>query len=103
MHKIFTIEKFVKEKDKHKMAIICKTENEAKLLCKELDKQGLCWSTGVSYVGNTRWSLFSPQTRARFYTNNNKIGIIGNGDMEGLDYCFFTETRMKNRISNIFK
>ena len=41
-----------------KVAMHCKTQEEAEDFCKILDKHGLAWSSGDRYIRETYWSIY---------------------------------------------
>lgn len=46
-------------KDKNnKIAVYCKTENEAKDFCRKMHEHGLRWSSGRSYLISTYWGTY---------------------------------------------
>ena len=50
-----------KNKD-NKIAVNCKTEEEAKDFCRQMHGQGMKWCTGVSYLENTSYNVHNEGT-----------------------------------------
>lgn len=50
-----------KNKD-NKIAVHCKTEEEAKDFCRQMHGQGMKWSNGESYLKNTIYDMFNERT-----------------------------------------
>lgn len=54
----------------------CKTEEEAEDFCNEMDKAGLMWSTGISYLEMNCFNVYNEQTC--YYFNRGTYVDIGN-------------------------
>lgn len=50
-----------KNKD-NKIAVHCKTEEEAKDFCKQMYKHGMVWASGCSYLSYTRYEVYRDKT-----------------------------------------
>jgi hypothetical protein len=46
----------------NKIAVHCKTEEEAKDFCRQMHGQGMKWSNGKSYLKNTIYDMFNERT-----------------------------------------
>lgn len=64
-----------KNKD-NKIAVHCKTEEEAKDFCKQMRGQGMKWRNGKSYLKNTNYDMF-----------NERTCYYGDGEYSPLDFA----------------
>ena len=55
----------------NKIAVHCKTEEEANDFCKKMYEHGLCWSSYDSYLENSKWYNYKANT---YYTNEGTFG-----------------------------
>lgn len=62
------------------IAVHCKTEEEAKDFCKQMDLHGLRWDNGESYVNNTSYNIYKCDS---CYANNGMVY-----SKEGIIYCY---------------
>lgn len=61
-------------RNKHnKIAVHCKTEEEAIDFCEQMDKHGLKWSTDSSYLRHNYYDTYGPET---CYTNNGQFNDL---------------------------
>ena len=56
------------------VAMHCKSEKEAKLFCEEMDKFGLSWDNGKSYIEEDCWGNFKENTV--YYFNEGLLGRL---------------------------
>ena len=61
-----------KNKD-NKIAMHCKTEEEAKDFCKQMHEHGMKWRNGESYLKNTNY--FRPSCQAMINTPDAKLSL----------------------------
>ena len=47
---------------KNKIAVHCKTEEEAKDFCKQMHEHGMKWRNGESYLKNTNYDMYNERT-----------------------------------------
>lgn len=64
-----------KNKD-NKIAVNCKTEEEAKDFCRQMRGQGMKWRNGKSYLKNTNYDMF-----------NERTCYYGDGEYSSLDFA----------------
>lgn len=64
----------------NRIAVHCKTEEEAQDFCDQMDKHGLRWDNGESYVNNTSYNIYKCDS---CYTNNGMVY-----SKEGIIYCY---------------
>lgn len=60
----------------NKIAVHCKTEEEAKDFCKQMRGQGMKWRNGKSYLKNTNYDMF-----------NERTCYYGDGECSSLDFA----------------
>ena len=64
----FNWEEFVNKNNK--IAVHCKTAEEAIDFCKKMEEHGMKWSSGESYINNNHWYNYKEET---CYTNKGKF------------------------------
>ncbi len=60
----------------NRIAVHCKTEEEAKDFCKQMRGQGMKWRNGKSYLKNTNYDMF-----------NERTCYYGDGECSSLDFA----------------
>lgn len=97
MKKIFDWERFRKEK----IAVYCKTEEEAKDFCQKMHELGMTWSDGRSYLEYTFYSDYNENTCYEgrgFYGKRSRCERNGYEILEWSDYMEneFTKADLKD-------
>lgn len=84
----------------NKIAVHCKTEEEAKDFCEKMDALGLMWSNGASYKGNSRWEDFR---REIYYANTGGYTFSDFYKEEGyeiFEWGDYMEQDLRNLLKN---
>lgn len=84
----------------NKIAVHCKTEEEAKDFCEKMDALGLMWSNGASYKGNSRWEDFR---REIYYGNTGGYTFSDFYKEEGyeiFEWGDYMEQDLRNLLKN---
>ena len=92
-------EVFNAEKYTGNFAMHCKTKAEVINFCKYLHSIGRKWNSGMSYLDNTYWNIYSEEDLKNCYIDFTK-GLLGFGEtmseyakLEWSDFAPFKETR----------
>ena len=78
MSKIFNWDEF---KSNFNIGVLCKTERLAKDFCKQMNKRGLTWISGKSYLDYAIWDTYEENT---CYTSDGLIHEIGFYGTDGI-------------------
>lgn len=82
-----------------KIAVHCKTEEEAKDFYKQLDEHGMYWADGDNYIKQLCYEVYKSQTcysGPGMYCNYDYYKMRGFTILEWSDYMKFTKADLKN-------
>ena len=98
MNMKFDWEKFTDTNNK--VAVLCKTQDEANDFCKRMDEHGMKWGCGISYLDGTSWEIYTEDTAYTNYGTYSPIEYYRKQKdytiLEWSDYMDFTKSDMLN-------
>lgn len=88
-------------KKKNKIAVHCKTEEEANDFCKKMNEHGLKWALGASYLDENHWNTYKEDTCYinGMYSDKNFYSRNGYEILEWSDFMF-KKSLMKSDLKN---